>query len=351
MEKGFFIHPVTGVKTPCASWAPGMQLENANGAISDVSLGYQYAIQTTTLIRARVIEQKFYKVPFAEYIPVEVGTGAFLEDIKTNLTFDAAGSFESGIQGTSSGPTQVAQVHVGTSPRTAAIVTWAKGYQYNMVELKKALASNNWDIVESKMKALKRNWDLGLQQVAFLGLQSNSAIPGLLTNSDVTEDTDTIKAFIHSLSYSDFATLVQNLLAAYFANSNYTVLPDHFAIPVEDFLGLETPVSPQFPTVSMLEFLEKAFKKATQNPNFKIVPIAYCDQVNNAGFGGEALGKNYYVLYRNDPETLKMDIPVDMILNPAATGDNFNWNGVGVGQFTGTVIYRIPEVYYCNWAA
>ena len=331
-------------------WQPGMTLENANGAVADTSLGYQYAIQTTTLIRAKVIEQKFYKIPFAEYIPVEVGTGAFLEEIKTNLTYDSAGSFESGIQGTSSGPTQVAQVTVGTSPKTAAIVTWAKGYQYNLVELKKALASNNWDVVSSKMKALKRNWDLGLQETSFLGLKSNSNVPGLLSNSEVTVDTTTITGYISALSYTDFATFVKNLMAAYFANSNSTVLPDTFAIPMVDYLGLEVPVSPQFPMVSMLDYLEKAFKRASQNPNFKIIGIAYCDQANNAGYWA-ANGSNRYVLYRRDPETLKMDIPVDFILNPAATADNYNWNGVGLGQFSGTIIYRVPEVLYFNWAA
>ena len=331
-------------------WQPGMALENSNGAVSQEALGYQYAIQTTTLIRSQVIEQKFYKVPFAEYIPVEVGTGAFLEEIKTNLTYDSAGSFESGIVGTASGPTQLAQVGIGTSPKTATIVTWAKGYQYNLVELKKALAANNWDIVAGKMRALKRNWDLGLQEVSFLGLKSNSNIPGLLSNSEVTVDTDTIKGYLHALNYTDFATFVQNLLAAYFANSNSTELPDHFIIPMVDYLGLETPVSPQFPLISMLDYLFKAFRSATMNPNFKIIGVAYCDQVNNVGYW-TALGSNRYVLYRKDPETLKMEIPVDMVLNSAATGDNFNWNGVGLGQFSGTVIYRVPEVMYFNWAA
>ena len=332
-------------------WTPGMALENANGAVSEQALGYQYAIQTTTLIRSKVIEQKFYKIPFAELVPVEVGTGAFLEEIKTNLTYDAAGSFESGIIGTASGPTQLAQVNVGTSPKTATIVTWAKGYQYNLVELKKALASNNWDVVASKMKALKRNWDLGLQEVCFLGLKSNSKVPGLLSNSEVTvDDATTITKYIHTMSYSDFATFVQSLMAAYFSNSNSTELPDTFVIPMVDYLGLETPVSPQFPMVSMLDYLLKAFRSATMNPNFKIIGVAYCDQVNNVGYW-TALGSNRYVLYRRDPETLKMEIPVDMVLNPAATADNFNWNGVGLGQFSGTVIYRVPEVLYFNWAA
>ena len=331
-------------------WQHGLTLKNANGAVSDSALGYQYATQTTTFIRAKVIEQKFYKIPFAEYIPVEVGTGAFLEEIKTNLTYDLAGSFEEGIQGTASGPTQVAQVSVATSPKTATIKTWAYGYQYNTIEVEKALASNNWNVIEGKMKALKRKWDLGLQEISFLGLKSDSRIPGLLSNTAVTVDSSTITGYISALNYTNFATFVKDLMAAYFANSNSTVLPDTFVIPMVDFLGLEVPVSPQFPNVSMMEYLLKAFKAASMNPNFKIVGVAYCDQANNAVYWA-ANGSNRYCLYRNDPETLKMDIPVPFLLNPAATGDNFNWNGVSLGQFGGTVVYRTPEVMYFNWAA
>lgn len=332
-------------------WKPGLDLElcNANGAISDQSLGYQYTIQTTSFIRSQVIEQKFYTVAFEEFVPVEVGTGAFLENIKTNLTFDSAGPFESGIQGTSSGPTQVAQVQVGTAPKSATVKTWAKGYQYNTIEVRKALASNNWDVIASKMKALKRNYDLGLQETAFLGLKSDSDVPGLLSNSEVTVNEAVITKAISSLSYTEFAAFVKDIMAAYFENANSTVLPDTFLIPMSDWLGLEVPVSPQFPNVSMIEYLEKAFKRVTGNPNFKLAGLAYCDQAKNAGYW-ESLGTNRYCLYRRDPETVKMDIPVPLILNPAATADNFNWNGVGLGQFTGAVVYRVPEVLYFDWS-
>ena len=57
------------------------------------------------------------------------------------------------------------------------------------------------------------------------------------------------------------------------------------------------------------------------------------------------------VMSVTDPETVRMDLPVKFQLNPAATGDNFNWNGVSLAQFTGAVVYRVPEVLYFNWAA
>ncbi len=326
-------------------------LKNANGAVSDQSLGYQYTIQTTTFIRARVLEQKFYTVPMADYVPIEVGTGAYLEDIKTNVQYDLAGSFEAGIQDTASGPTQVAQVSVATAPKTAKIKTWAYGYQYSVPEVEKALASNNWNVIEGKMRALKRRFDLGLQKVAFLGLRSDAGVPGLLSNTEVTVDSaTTITKYISSMSAIEFSTFVQKILGVYFANAGYTVLPDTFLMPMQDFLGLTAPVSPDFPVVNKLAYLEDAFKRATMNPNFKIRATAYNDQTNNVGVWAVA-GTNRYVLYRNDPDTVKMDLPVSFVLNPAATADNFHWNGVGVAQFTGAVVYRAPEVMYFDWAA
>ncbi len=235
---------------------------------------------------------------------------------------------------------------MGTAPITTKIVTWAKGYQYTVPEVQKALASTNWDVVSSKMEALKRNWDLGIQKVAFLGfLPDLTHVAGLLTNSQVTADTGTITKNISTMSSAELSTLVATIMGAYFSNSNNTVLPNKFIIPMDDYLGLATPFASGFPIVSMLSYLEDAFKKITGNANFKILPLAYASATNNAGYVSVS-GKQRYVLYRDDVDTLAMDLPVDFYLSPAGTGNNFQWNGVGAGQFTGVTIYRPAEVIY-----
>ena len=88
-------------------WRPGMKLLNSDGNIDSSTLGYQYATQTTTFIRERVVEQKFYEVPIADYVPVDVGVGAWMEDIKTNLVYDVAGDFASGLISVSSSPSAI----------------------------------------------------------------------------------------------------------------------------------------------------------------------------------------------------------------------------------------------------
>jgi hypothetical protein len=325
----------------------GMTLLNSNGDVDTSTLGYQYTTQTVTQIRAQVISQKFYKVAIADFMPVVIGTGAWMEEIKTNLVYDVAGGFESGIQGTSAGPAQISEVDVATAPINAKITTWAKGYRYTTPEVQKALAALNWDVISSKMAALKRQWDLGIQKVAFLGLLTDlTNTPGLLTNASVNINTSRITANINTLSSSAFATLVAGILSDYFANSNNTTLPNTFVIPMDDYLGLTTPVASGFPIVSMMTYLLQAFKEATGNPNFKIHGLAYSTAANNAGYINGATGKQRYVLYNNESETLKMDIPVDFVLTPAGTANNFQWQGVGAGQLTGCIVYRPAEVLY-----
>jgi hypothetical protein len=328
-----------------------MTLKNSNGDISASTLGYQYAIQTTQQIRPQVIQQKFYEIPIADYVPVVIGQGALMEGIITNLQYDAAGDFESGVIDTAD-PSNLAQVNTGIAPIFAKIVTWAKGYTYSTPEVEKALASNNWDVISAKMAALKRNWDLGIQKIGFLGMKADQAgVPGLLSNSNVNVNTTIITQSISSYNPTQFSSFIAGLLSAYFTNSNSTVLPDTLVMPMSDYLGLAVPISPTYPTGgSMLEYMLRAFKEMTQNPNFQINGVAYANQANNAGYWAVG-GTNRYALYRRNAETVRMDLPVDFILNAPGTANNFNWEGVGAGQFTGAIVYRPAEFMYFDWAA
>lgn len=333
-----------------SGWQPGMSLKNANGDIAPSTLGYQYTIQTTTLIRAKVIEQKFYEVAPADFVPIEIGNGAWMESIQTNLVYDAAGDFETGVVSLSD-PSDLAQVSAGLAPVPAKIVTWAKGYQYSTPEVEKALASDNWDVITAKQSVLKRNWDLGIQKIAFLGMASDpTGVPGLLSNSNVNVNSAIITQAISTMTTTQLQTLIAALLAEYFLNSNNTVLPDTFIMPMSDFLGMGVPYSGQFPIVSMLEYFEKMFQAMTGNAGFKVKGLLYSNQAANAGYWAPA-GTNRYCLYRRNSETINMQVPVDFILNAPNTGNNFNWEGVGCGQFTGAIAYRPRELEYFDWAS
>ncbi len=322
-------------------FAEDWNMRNANGGIDSATLGVQYTIQTTTLIRARIVEQVFYEIAPAEHMPVVIGEGAYMENIETNIEYQSAGDFESGFQSTAE-ETRITNVDANIAPISATIKTWVGGYQYTDLAVEKALRSNNWNPIEAKMRANKKRWDLGVQKIAFLGSYSDSRVPGLITNSGVTVNSSVITVNISAMTYTQFAAFVATIMAAYFLNSNDTVLPDTFAIPYQDWLGLVVPISPQFPNVSQLTYLMEAFKAATGNPNFKMYPCAYCDKANNTAFNNT----NRYVLYRNNEETMRMDIPLPFVLRAPMSADNFRWNGVALGQLTGLVIYRVPECLY-----
>ena len=146
------------------------------------------------------------------------------------------------------------------------------------------------------------------------------------------------------MTTTQFNTFVAGIVQLYLTNCNEVRFPDRFVIPRSDWAGLASPVSPTYPMVSKLEYLEKAFKAICGN-GFKILTTAYCNKARNAGYWA-ANGTNRYALYSSDKEVMHMDIPVDLFINAPATGNNFQWNGVGAGQFTGMVAYRIPEVMY-----
>lgn len=332
-------------------WTPGMSLQNAtNGAIDSTTLGYQYTIQTTTLIRAETVNQKFYEIPFADYVPVIPGEGAWMESIKTNLVYQLGGNFEQGIINTGANQQSFAQVNVGTAPVTQHVALWAKSYNYSVFEVNKALALNNWDVVQGKLEALKTEWDLGLQKLAFLGLASdNASFPGLLSQTGVNINLSVIPTNISAFGASggDFQTFISVVMAAYFANSNNTVMPTHFEIPVDDYLGLAIFINPAFPMSGsmMIDVLENAFKKITGNPSFVVYGSLYGVMAQNAGVWATN-GTQRYVLYRKDPKSARMDIPMDFILAAPVPVGPVTFEGLGYGQFTGVVAFRPAEILY-----
>lgn len=321
-------------------------LTNANGDINTSGLGYQYLIDTLSQIRAEVVEQKFYRIAPADFMPVDVGYGAWGDEIIQNLTFQTGGGFFDGDIDTQSDTGRMAQVDAGLSPIRMPIITWAKQSVWTIADIAKAAAASNWDLVAAKMESLKTNWDLGIQEVAFLGHPAKPLVTGLLNDGEVNINTTLITVPISAMTETQFNALVSGILAAYFVNSNNTEdKPDRFVIPADDYLGLVGPVSETFPNISKIEYLNNAFQKATDNPNFKIQGLAYAQDENNVGRG---INKNRYTLYKSDPKTMKLTIPVDFTMLESATANNFNWTQPAHGQYSGLLINRKREVLYLD---
>lgn len=319
-------------------------LRNAAGDIDPASAGFQYAIDTLSYIRSQIINQKFYEIAIADYMPVDVGEGAWGDEIVQNLAFMQSGGFFDGDVTNQDNTGRIAQVNAGLDPIRMRSQIWAKATGWSIMEIERAARASNWDVVSTKLEALKKSWDLGIQEVAFIG-HPDGLITGLLNDSEVTINTTLVAASLTAMTEAQFTTFVGGLLPAYFANSNDTTLPDTFIIPNDDFLGLGVPYSPSFPNISKLQYLLDTMRALTGNPNFQVLGLSYAQATRNASRG---INQNRYVLYRNDPETMKMAIPVDFTMLEADTTNRINWQQAAYGQYSGLLVNRKREVLYLD---
>jgi hypothetical protein len=316
---------------------------NSDGSIAVGSTGFKYAIDTLTAHKDRIIQQKFYEVAPADFMPVDVGTNAFSDEIVQNLSFSTGGDFFEGDADTAEGNGNIATVGAAMGNVRMPSRLWNKQIVYTVVEIEKAMRAGNWDPVTEKLRSQKKNWDLGIQKVAFLGHPRITGMTGLLNSAEVKVDTTVLPAKISAMTAAQFTTMVSKILGEYHLNSNGTSMPDTFVIPTADYLGLGVPYTDAYPNISRLQFLLDLFRGMTANPNFRILPLSYAEATRNASSG---LNKNRYVLYKNDPETLAMNIPVDLtVLNPGTT-NNFQFSQVAYGQYSGVLIPRKREVIY-----
>ena len=307
------------------------------------ALGYEVSITTLTTIMKKVTEQKFFEIAPADYLPVRVGEGAWSSNLVTYRSYQLGDDFSTGVINTGGNSARLAVGDAGVDSVTVKVRNWAKMISWSLFDLELAAKSGNWDLVTAKEKARKRNWDLGIQKVAFLGLSGDSSVLGLYNQVGVTNNTTAITAPIKGLSASNLNTLLGTLIEAYRANCNRTAYPTHFIIPESDYNGLASLTDAAFPIKTKLQVLEEAFKLVCRNPNFKILPCAYGDNAHSG------LGVQRYALLNYDEEALRMDIPVDYSNTLANSLDNFNFQNVGYGQFTGVQAYRPAELLYFSY--
>lgn len=306
------------------------------------AMGIEIPITTLTTVIKSISEQKFYQVAPADYLPVVVGEGSFGTDLLKYLSFETGGDFESGIIKTGTANAKLAQVDANVKGIRIPIVNWAKGLNWNLMEVQQAAKNGNWDLITAKEKSRKKNWDLGIQRIAFLGLSDVPEVYGLLNQPDVNSNLTVITKAISSMSTSEYINFISAIYAAYREHSGFTAEPTTFVIPENDYNGLATPINTTYPTKSKLEYLKEAFKQVSGH-EVKIKKLAYANK-NQSG-----LGVDRYALYNEDPDTLALNIPVDYTATLANSINGFNWENAAYGQFTGVKVYRTKEVLYFDF--
>lgn len=318
------------------------------------SLGYEINITSLTAMARRISDQKFFEIPPAEYIPIRAGEGAWSSNIVTYRSFDIAGQFEQGIVNLGANNTRMAEANTAVDSVPVTVFDWGKIIGWSIPQLQKAARSGNWDLVTSLEKSRKRNWDLGIQKIAFLGANNgtNSACLGLLNQQGITTLTSPtfLTTSISKMTTAQLKTFTQTIIEQYRSNCQRTVFPTHFVIPESDYNGIASTASPDFPIKSTLELLQETFRTICRNDAFKILPLAYAD-------GAYGLYQNLpvnqqlqiYSLYRADEDSLRMDIPVPYTTTVPNSVDNYTLQNVGYGEFTGVMAYRPLEMLYITF--
>lgn len=306
-------------------------------------LGFQIDITTLTQITKKVTEQKFFEISPSTMIPIVVGNGAWSSDILTYRSFEMGDDFTTGLVNNANNNDKLAMVNAGVDAVPVKNNTWAKAINWTIPQIQEASRTQVWDIVTAKEIARKKNFDLGIQKVAFLGVQGDARIRGLYTQLGIKPDTSLITKPIKSMTPAELSKFCEDVIGAYRANCAYTAWPSHFILPESDYTGLAAPSSAEFPLKSKLALLEETFKVMTKNPGFQILPNAYGDSANNS------LDVNRYILLNYDETSLKMDIPVPYTNTLANSLNSFQFQNVGYGQFTGVVSLRPLELFYMDY--
>lgn len=320
------------------------RVDNAVSFANPANYGLEQNITTLTRILAGVQRQKFYTLAgqsLTDFIPIEVGTGAYGKNIMQYTVAQVGSSFESGIIQPGNGMNKDANVDIVIDDISIKNNFWRMKYQATkeIVEMARVNAAT-FSYIEEQETARLKTWQLGIQQVAFLGT-SDGLNYGLLNLPDVTVNTSLMPATFANMTITQLNNFATTVINTYFANTNSTVFPNTLAIPTADLGALGTPINPQFPIGTRKQYLEDAFKAAGAPADFKIVHSVYN---NTAGTGG----KGRYVLYNKDADTLTMYIPKPYTPYPLYPAGSLDMISDAEGQFTGVFAKRPKEIMYMD---
>ncbi|AFC22570.1 hypothetical protein phi1422_0050 [Bdellovibrio phage phi1422] len=307
-------------------------------------LGFEIDVTTLTTLMKKIIEQKFFEISPADYMPIRVGEGAWSTMLTTYRSFSLAEDFATGIIDTGNSNGKLAAVDTGVDAVSIKTYKWAKTIGWTLPELAEAMKSGNWDLITALEKSRKKNWDLGIQEIAFVGMKDNANVKGLLTQTGNVVNNTFLTKSIKSMTPAELKVLCAGIIDVYRQGCDYTAMPNKFTIPESDYTGLAGAASADFPIKSTKQVLEDTFKEITRNSSFEILPCVYADKITAQV---PAVAKRY-ALYNDNEDSLRMDIPVDYTSTLANSVNNFQFQNAAYGQFTGVLAYRPKELLYLD---
>ena len=321
------------------------RVNNAAAFANPNSIGLEQNLTTLTQLLANVQRQKFYTLngqALTDFIPIEMGTGAYARQMTQFAVAQVGDNFETGIVQPGNGINRDANVDIAIDTISIRNNFWRMKYQAtNEIVRMAQVNQETFSYIEEQERARLKTAQLGLQKVAFLGTE-DGLNEGLLNLSGVTINTTLIPANFASMTTAQLNNFATTAMSTYFALTNSTQFPNTMVIPTNDLAGLATYISSTYPMgETRKEFLERAFKAAGAPADFKILHTVYN---NTAGTGGTAR----YVLYNRDADTLSMYIPKPYTPYPLYPVGSLDMISDAEMQFTGVWAKRPKEILYMD---
>lgn len=319
------------------------RVNNAVAFANPANYGLEQTITTLTQIVAGVQRQRFYTVQgsLTDYVPIEMGTGAYGKQIGQFAIAQVGDNFESGIVQVGNGINKDANLDITADFISIRNNFWRMKYEATKEILEMARVNAvNFSYVEEQETARLRTAQLGLQKVEFLGTNDGLNF-GLLNQPEVTINTSLLPTSIQNMTITQLTNFAKTAISTYFAHTNSTVFPNTWLMPTATYMSLGIPINPEFPIGTVREFLEKAFVQAGAPSDFRILHTVYN---NTAGTGG----RGRHVLYNRDPQTLTMYIPKQYTPYPFYPVNSLDMISDAEMQFTGVWVKRPNEVLYLD---
>lgn len=323
------------------------RVNNAVAFANPANFGLEKTLSTLTQIVAGVQRQKFYTVDGAltDYVPMEMGTGAYGQGLFQYTVAQVGDQFETGIVQPGNGINKDANVDIVVDGISIKNNFWRMKYQATkeLVEMARANAVN-FSYIEEQERARLKTYQLGIQKVTFLGT-NDGLNKGLLNLDGVTVNTSLMPADFGTMTVTQLNNFASTAVATFWANTNSTAFPNTLLIPTQALGGLATFISSTYPVgETRKEFLERAFKAAGAPQDFKILHTAYN---NTAGTNGAPR----YVLYNRDADVLKMYLPKPYTPYPLYPTGSLDMISDAEAQFTGVWAKRPAEILYMDVTA
>lgn len=310
-QKNFFTDSIAAKnRGACVSIKDAYGFKMAKTCVQDTRIhDANFAFLQTTLskLHNKLYEPKYF-VTYAQDIPVDVG-GGFV-DYVSYYTVNWAGIMNEFRNVVGNNANYIPRVNAGLDQKKVNVYTFEVAYDLRFVELEKMKKLTlQKSIQEIYSNAIVAGWDLFVQKIAYLGVNSQT---GLFNDTNVMTTTidnssTTDKGFA-GLSDEAVVGFFNGIFATYLKNSNMNIslLPDRFLVPT--FVG--TDLSSRFNvlyTNTLRKFIIEHNLGNDEDANITI-QIKSRPDLDTLG----TAGKGRIVAYRYDKDFVRLDMPYPM---------------------------------------